>query len=160
MDKRRDIARDLARRYGVLSTESLDQLTDIIIPMKVTKGTKILKEGELCKHIYYIERGLVRQVYTKNGKELTEHIGYEGGIIMCIESLFNGKPSYLTVEALEPSLLYAIPYDEYMRLARNKFEFCNILLAILQESLIVSQRKADTLRLSRTLSPRLLLTTP
>lgn len=146
MDKRKDIARDLARRYGVLSTESLELLSDIIIPMKVTKGTIILKEGELCKNIYYIERGMIRQLYTKNGKELTEHIGYEGGIIMCIESLFKGKPSHLTVEALEPSILYAIPYDEYIKLAHAKFEFCNILLSILEESLIVSQQKADTLR--------------
>lgn len=146
MDKRRDIARELARRYGTLSTEGLNHLTDMLIPMKVNKGTIILHEGEVCQYIYFIDRGLIRQMYTKNGKELTEHIGYEGGIIMCIESLFKQKPSHLSIEALEPSMLYAIPYNDFMYYAHNAFEYCNLIMSILQESLVVSQEKADTLR--------------
>ncbi len=145
-DNRKDIARELARRYGVLSTEGLDRLADILVPMKVSKGKRLLNEGEVCRHLYYVEHGIVRQVYVKNGKELTEHIAYEGGIVMCIESLFRHAPSILAVEALEPSLVYGIPYDSLIALCRTSFEYCAFIIAILQESLIVSQRKADTLR--------------
>ena len=145
-DKRKDIARDLARRYGTLTPAELDQLTAIITPVKLTRGQLAVQYGDICRNIYYVQRGLVRQVYVKNGKECTEHISYEGGIVMCIESLFNETPSTLAVEALEPTTLYAIPYKEYMELAQVTFNFCSILLAILKESLIVSQHKADTLR--------------
>lgn len=86
-DKRKDIARDLARRYGTLTPAELDQLTAIITPVKLTRGQLAVQYGDICRNIYYVQRGLVRQVYVKNGKECTEHISYEGGIVMCIESL-------------------------------------------------------------------------
>lgn len=142
----RDIARKLARKYGVLSTEGLDKLTALLQPMRVKRGTKVLKEGDVCQHIYYVERGLVRQFYTKEGKQLTEHIAYEEGMVMCIESLFRTIPSQLTIETLEPSMLYAIPFEPFRELTHQRYEYCELLFNIMQESLIISQHKADTLR--------------
>ena len=93
MEKRRDIAREIARRYGNLTPEQLDQLSETIVPINVHKGVSILKRGDVCKSIYYVDHGLIRQYYYKNNKEVTEHIAYEGGIVMCIESLFKREPS-------------------------------------------------------------------
>lgn len=146
IDQRRDIARTLARRYSVLSQQGLDHLTELLVPQKMAKGVQFVSEGEVCKYIYYVDRGLVRQYYTKNGKELTEHIGYEGSMIICIESLFKHEPSKLMAETLEPSLLYAIPYDDFCTLTHTSYEYCAFLMNILKESLIISQVKADTLR--------------
>lgn len=146
MDHRRDIVHELTQRFGTLSPEGLSTFSDLLIPLRVTKGTKILRKGEVCKYIYFIEKGLLRQCYEKNGKQLTEHIGYEGSIIMCIESLFRHEASRLTIEALEPSTLYAIPFDEYLHLTHSSYEFCAFLMNIYKESLILSQKKADTLR--------------
>ncbi len=146
MDKRHDIARGLARRYGTLSTEQMNQLAELLVPMRLRRRQLLLDAGSVCENIYYVERGLLRQFYNKNGRELTEHIGSEGSIIMCIESLFRHVPSHLTIEALEPSTVYAIPFTSFMQLCESNFAFCKILLSILEESLIVSQHKADTLR--------------
>ena len=146
MDKRHDIARDLARRYGTLSTEQMNQLAELLVPMRLRRRQLLLDAGSVCENIYYVERGLLRQFYNKNGRELTEHIGSEGSIIMCIESLFRHVPSHLTIEALEPSTVYAIPFTSFMQLCESNFSFCKFLLSILEESLIVSQHKADTLR--------------
>ena len=146
MNKSKDIARDLARRYGTLSTEQLDALAAIITPIRLKKGDKLLRIGDVCENIYYLSHGLLRQVYFKNGKELTEHIAYEGGIVMCIESLFRQTPSQLAVEALEPSEIYAISFEEFTELTHQAYSYCAILLSILEESLIISQKKADTLR--------------
>lgn len=151
MERRREIARFFARKYsekGEISSQSLDILTNLLVPIRVLRGTTVLSEGEVCKYIYYIDRGLIRQYYIKSGKILTEHIGYEGSIIMCIESLFNHEPSRLSVEALEPCTLYALPYDEMIMVAHSSFEFCNLLMSIYKESLILSQQKADALRFS------------
>ena len=146
MDARHDIARELARRYGRLTSEEIQALASILIPMRVKKGMIVLQEGEVCQNIYYVERGMVHQYYRKNGKNVTEHIGSEGSIVMCIESLFRQEASSLTIETLEPSMLYAIPFDMFSQLCQSAYAFCKIQISILQESLIESQRKADTLR--------------
>ena len=151
MEKRRDIALLFAKKYaenGKLSPQALEWLTNIIIPMHVLRGTMLLHEGEVCKYIYYVDKGLVRQAYMKKGKLLTEHIGYEDSMIICIESMFTQTPSQLSVECLEPCRIYALPYDDLSRASHSSFEFCNLLMSILKESLILSQHKADTLRFS------------
>ncbi len=64
----RDVARELARRYSTMTHDELDVLESILVPMKFQKGELILREGEICKNIFWIVKGLVRQFYYKNGK--------------------------------------------------------------------------------------------
>ena len=142
----RDIARELARKYSTMTHEELDTLESILVPKKVAKGEMILKEGDVCENIYYIDKGLVRQFYYKNEKELTEHIGAEGEIFMCIESLFREEPTKLQVEALEPCQLYLIPKHRLEQVALHNVNIQILYRKILEESLIVSQVHADLLR--------------
>ena len=137
----RDIARELARKYSTMTHEELDTL-----PKKYAKGEMILKEGEICESIYYIDKGLIRQFYYKNEKELTEHIGADGEIFMCIESLFKEEPTKLQVEALEPTIVYLIPKRELEHVALHNVNIQILYRKILEESLIISQVHADLLR--------------
>ena len=57
---KRDVARDLARRYSTMTHDELDILESVLVPMKFAKGQKILSEGEVCQNIYWIVNGLVR----------------------------------------------------------------------------------------------------
>lgn len=142
----RDIARELARKYSTMTHEELDTLESILVPKKFAKGEMILKEGDVCENIYYIDKGLVRQFYYKNEKELTEHIGAEGEIFMCIESLFREEPTKLQVGALEPCQLYLIPKHRLEQVALHNVNIQILYRKILEESLIVSQVHADLLR--------------
>ena len=142
----RDIARELARKYSTMTHDELDILESVLVPMKFAKGEIILKEGDVCEHVYYVERGLTRQFYFKNGKELTEHIGVEHSIVMCIESLFMEKPTHLQLEALEPTLIYAMPKRKLEEVALHTVNIQILFRKILEESLIISQVHADMLR--------------
>ena len=93
----RDVARELARRYSTMTHEELDLLESILVPMKFAKNEMILKEGDVCTNIYWVVRGLVRQFYYKNEKELTEYMATENSIVMCIESLFHEQPTNLQI---------------------------------------------------------------
>ena len=139
----RDIARELARKYSTMTYDELDVLESLLVPIKYGKGEKILQEGEVCRNISYIEKGLVRQFYFKNGKEVTEHLGVDHSIFMCIESLFKEEPSRLQVEALEPTLVYALPKAKLEAAAMRNVNIQMLYRKILEESLIQSQIHAD-----------------
>ena len=165
----RDIARELAREYSTMTHDELDVLESILVPRKYAKGEMILTEGDVCKDIGYVERGLVRQFYQKNGKELTEHIGVEKTIVMCIQSLFKEEPSHLQMEALEPTLIYALPKHRLEEVALHNVNIQILYRKILEESLIISQIKADMLRFESAqnryrrlckLNPQVVLRTP
>lgn len=142
----RDIARELARKYSTMTHDELDVLEGLLVPVKYGKGEKILQEGEVCKNISYIEKGLIRQFYFKNGKEVTEHLGVDHTIFMCIESLFKEEPTRLQVEALEPTLVYCLPKAKLEAAAMRNVNIQMLYRKILEESLIQSQIHADLVR--------------
>lgn len=143
---KRDIARELARKYSTMTHDELDILESILEPVKYGKGEMILTEGEVCRGISYIEKGLVRQFYNKNGKEVTEHLGVDHTIFMCIESLFKEEPTRLQVEALEATLVYILPKAKLEAAAIRNVNIQMLYRKILEESLIQSQVHADLMR--------------
>ncbi len=146
MDKRRDVAREIARGYCTLSTQGITTLANILVPYKVAKGEKLLQEGDVCKSMFYVEKGMVRQFYYKGGRDVTEHFSYEGRIVICIESFLKQNPSRLMVEALEPSMVYGIPHDEFLALVESDKEMSRLYRQILEHALISSQEHADSQR--------------
>lgn len=142
----RDIARELARKYSTMTHEELDVLESILVPKKFAKGEMILQEGDICENIYYIDKGLVRQFYFKNDKELTEHIVADGEIFMCIESLFKEQPTKLQVQAIETTMVYMLPKRRLEQVALHNVNIQILYRKILEESLIISQIHADLLR--------------
>ena len=142
----RDIARELARKYSTMTHDELDALESILVPQKYAKGQMIINEGQVCDSIYYIERGLIRQFYFKNSKQITEHLGEDHTIFMCIESLFREEPTKLQVEAIEPTIVYAIPKQKLEQVALHNVNIQILYRKILEESLIISQVHADLVR--------------
>ena len=142
----RDVARELARRYSTMTHEELDLLESILVPLKFAKNEMILREGETCTNIYWVVKGLVRQYYYKNGKELTEYMAAENTIVMCIESLFREQPTHLQIKALEPTIMIALPKAELEAVAMKSVNIQILFRKILEESLILSQHHADMLR--------------
>ena len=111
----RDVARELARKYSTMTHDELDILESVLIPRKYAKGEMVLSEGEICTSIIYIDKGLLRQFYLKNGKEVTEYLAVEGSIMMSIESLFKEVPSVQQIEAIEPTIVYELPRKDWKR---------------------------------------------
>lgn len=142
----RDIARELARRYSTMTHDELDVLESILVPIKYAKGEIALSEGEICKNLLYIDKGLMRQFYFKHGKEVTEHLAQDHTIVMCIESLFKEEPTKLQIEAIEPTVVYALPKADIERVAMHNVNIQILYRKILEESLIMSQVHADLVR--------------
>ncbi len=165
----RDITRELARKYSTMTLQELDVLESIIEPMRFKKGEMILSEGEVCEYIYYLDQGLIRQFYFKNGKEVTEHLGEDHTIFMCIESLFREEPSRLQIEALENCVIYGLPKADLEKISLHHVNIQMLYRKILEESLIISQIHADLVRFESAqsryekmcrLSPQVILRAP
>lgn len=130
----------------MLSREQIHELADILVCRKFKKGERILDEGEVCRSMLYLEKGLTRQFYFKYDKDLTEHIAYEGGVVICLESYLKEEPTRLMIEALEPTVAWDIPKEKIEELALKDAEIGVWYRKLFEASLIESQVKADTLR--------------
>jgi CRP-like cAMP-binding protein len=152
-----------------MTHDELDLLESILVAKRYAKNEKILSEGEVCENIYWVVKGLVRQFYYKNGREVTEYMATENTICMCIESLFREQPTTLQMSALEPTVLYCLPKARLEAVAMKSVNIQILYRKILEESLILSQIRADMLRFESAIdryrklvksSPQLVLRAP
>lgn len=133
-------------RYPGMLPDGRELIEEILIRKKVKKGERLLEDGDISHHIVLVGKGMLRQFYYKNGKDVTEHFSYEGCIVICIESTLRQKPTRLLIEALEDGVVYLLPYDKLMLLTEASWEINMFYRKMLEYSLIVSQVKADSLR--------------
>ena len=61
----------------------------IQIPAKTT----LLKEGDISKKVFIIEKGCIRVWFNNNGKDITFQFFFENGIVASIESFRKKTPS-------------------------------------------------------------------
>ena len=133
-------------RFPEMSKEGRELLAEVLIRRESNKGEIVLNEGQVSHNLIFVGKGMLRQFYYKNGKDVTEHFSYEGCIVMCIESLLKQEPTRLIVEPLEQSTLFLFPYNALQRLVETSPEINMFYRKILEYSLIVSQVKADSWR--------------
>ena len=96
-------------RYPEMNREGRELLAQVLIRKELEKGEMLLNEGQISRHMVFVGKGMLRQFYYKNGKDVTEHFSYEGCILMCIESLLKQEPTHLmafrnSTRTLQPTL--------------------------------------------------------
>ena len=146
MDTKEEIIRQFEAQTAPLSPETHEKLANILVRFELAKGDLFLREGEICKYYSMVAQGMIRLFYDKNGRDLTEHFSYEKGIFVSLESYFRLTPSYLMIEALEPTVIYSFPHDQLQDLMRTNHEVEHMYCKMLENSLIESQQKADACR--------------
>lgn len=76
--------------------------------MEVPAKTILLKEGEIAKRLFLIEKGCIRAWFNNNGKDVTFQFFFENNTVASIESFRKKIPSPVIIETIEPSILWAI----------------------------------------------------
>jgi len=87
-------------------TEDLEEaLSGLRLVREYSKGTVLLKEGELCNECYFIIKGLIRSYYIKEIDEITTDFFMEEQVVS--PSCYGTKiPSKLYLECLEETVAF------------------------------------------------------
>src|ERR1700742_969431 len=62
----------------------------------------LLREGDICKNIYFIRKGLIRCYYLVQDKEVNAWFLKEGDTIVAVDSFYDQTPTKEYIQALEP----------------------------------------------------------
>ncbi len=96
------------------------ELNDILAHFKkvsVPKNEILVRQGEVCKTLYFVEQGMGRSYYlNEGGKEITQWFFGVGKFMSSLDSFFQQSPSLYYLEVLEDSVLYTISKEEIDKL--------------------------------------------
>lgn len=78
----------------------------------IEKGDYLLKEGEICRHLTFIEKGLVRFFMNADGRDITHYFAAENNFACNYESLLKNSPSRKHIQAIEETTVWTISQSD------------------------------------------------
>jgi CRP-like cAMP-binding protein len=98
--------------YSKVSERTLQHLAGKLQVKEIQKGDILQHAGEICDHIYFVSKGILRGYIIDNKKEVTTWITAENAMVASIKSFLLHVPTEENIAAIEDSRLMGIHYDD------------------------------------------------
>jgi CRP-like cAMP-binding protein len=106
-------------KYIPLTTSDEKIILELFTMRKLEKSEHFLVAGEVCKHMAFSERGLLRYYYLQHGDEITYNFSRENDFVCNYMSFFQKNPSTKNIQALEATTLYIITFENLQLLYKK-----------------------------------------
>ncbi len=87
-----------------------------------SKGDYLVREGKVCRQLYFLECGALRGFYTLDGKEITHWFSFAPDFVTSFHSFTTVQPAVENIQLLEGSILWAISKDSVTELMNKHHE--------------------------------------
>lgn len=103
--------------------DKLLQVIDKISTKKdFVRGDFLLREGEIERNIYFVEKGAIRVFLINENEEQTVRLGYKGYFINSLPSFLTEKPSKLCIDIIRKSTIKIMPKNCFEELINENLE--------------------------------------
>lgn len=103
-----------------LSEEEEEFIKQYLTPKKLRKKQYLLQEGDVCKHIAFVEKGALKAyVVDDAGAESIIQFALEGWVISDLYSFLTGEPATYNIDALENAELVLISKSAHEELLKK-----------------------------------------
>ncbi len=127
-------------KHITLDKEEADHFTSILKKITVSKKDTLLRQGQVCKSIYFVNSGALRAYYSdKHDKETTIMFGVADWWITDMYSFLNQQPALMHLEALETSEILELSKVEMDKLYVNVPKFERFFRIIIQNAYVREQ---------------------
>ena len=106
-------------RYFIPLSASDEEIVRRLFHKKIfKKGEHLLQAGNVCRHVTFIETGLVRYYFNSDGEERTNYFNKEGEFVCVYTSFLPQIPSDINIQALEDTTIFVISFNDIQELYR------------------------------------------
>jgi CRP-like cAMP-binding protein len=106
--------------------------TGILHQKQVSKGEVLLKEGQVCRHFYFIVKGCLRSFGIEEGREVNLNFYFEDDFACDFDSFRYEEPSRFYIVAMEDALVYAASKSEALPVLQSGSAFSLFLFRFFQ----------------------------
>jgi CRP-like cAMP-binding protein len=142
---------DAVSQFTPLSEIGRQALLSVLVRLEVGKHHVLVPQNTVCRTIYFIETGLTRTYYYKDGKDVTDWLSAEGQFAVSLSSFITQQPDRRIVETLEPSVLWTISYTSLETLYRQYHEIEHLGRLLVNHGIILLQQRFDELHFASAL---------
>ena len=112
-----EVARRFTRRLHELPSEELELIAGLFVRREVHKGELLISEKDIARDIVFVEKGLLRQFYFKEGRDITENFACYLHIARLLRHLLEG--SLMLSQYKADSWRFETSRERYARFVRD-----------------------------------------
>jgi CRP-like cAMP-binding protein len=125
-----------------LTDDEFNLAKTFFIPKKLRKKQYLLQEGDVCKYLAFVEKGILRSYSVdEKGNEHVIQFALEGWWIADSYSLLTGEPSGYNIDALEDAELLLLSHASNEMLFDKIPKFERYFRFLMQNNMIALQRR-------------------
>jgi len=102
-----------------LSLAEIETVTSLFQEKTYKKGDFFLAEGQICKHVGFVVKGLMRYYINHEGEEKTYAFSQENNFVCNYESFLPQSPSSKIIQALEDCDVLVISHADLQKFYAN-----------------------------------------
>jgi CRP-like cAMP-binding protein len=131
-----------------ISQDSLAILSRELQFVQLSKNDLLLAEGQVCEHIYFVEKGCLR-TFIHNGdmKEMNVNFTLDNAFTTELKSLRTATPAAFNIQAMEDTSIYMLSKDKLLSLYAQSHEISNFGRALLEQLLMEQEEHANLFKL-------------
>ncbi|WP_259067875.1 Crp/Fnr family transcriptional regulator [Mucilaginibacter sp. X4EP1] len=137
---------DYLHKITPLSADAQAAIVAKLQKAAYSKGEVLIKELSKCEHLFFIEKGLARAYYFKQGKEITDWFGLENSVIGPVVRHFPTKTGMHSVELLEDTVVISISFYDLQELYDKYHEIERLGRMIAIQTILSMQQKIDSMQ--------------
>ena len=105
--------------YIDLSDNLENEIINRVKQQSFKKGELILNANKICTHSYFIQQGLLRLYFIKDGKEVSEYFSSEGEWVNSPRSFRQRQPDIYYIDAIENTDVFCLHVNDLVYLFDN-----------------------------------------
>lgn len=128
------------RKYVEIDDTAIAQLNQYITPLKLKRKEFLLKEGQICRSIYFVEKGCLRMYFIDN--KLNEQItqfALEHWWMTDYFSFTDNNPSPYFIQTIEKAEVLAINTSSFEMILQELPQMERYFRLVMQRALAASQ---------------------
>lgn len=104
--------RQFISRYTPLAEADWQAIAACLVRREVKKGELLLAEGKICRHLYFLEHGLLRFFIWRDGQDISKFFTEAPYTFTSQQSFLQAQPAKENIEVLEDSVLWVMTHEQ------------------------------------------------
>ncbi len=141
-----ETSRNYLKNITPIDPKDLDQNLLLFGEMHLKKGDYFIRQGNVCKKIAYINKGILRTFYLNDkAEDTTSCFCTENSLTTSYKSFILQQPSDLSVQALEDTELLVVDYGQLQQLYSTSSVWQNVGRVLTERAYMVMEQYAAVL---------------
>ncbi|MCD6013359.1 MAG: transcriptional regulator, Crp/Fnr family [Flavipsychrobacter sp.] len=136
-----------------ITEESWEVTRRVLTVRSYRKGDFLVREGDVCNYVSFINNGLIRVYYLVDGKEKIVRFSNEINYVSDYESFLTRRPALTFVQAMEDTEVVDISYPD-LQMLYQKVPEANVLGRMIAEQLFIFMCNSNRAGIKESISER------